>query len=549
MGNITGGDLIYQALRALDVEHVFGIVSVHNIPIYDAIQRGGGITPICVRHEQAGLHMADAYARATNKLGVAITSTGPGACNAVAGLFEAGFASSRVMMITGQVDLPYYGKGKGVLHEAEKQMDMLRSVTRRTESVREVGDVADAIFRVAEDILSGRPQPGAVEIPVDLQYAEIPEQPLKFDMPVPRVPDEAQIAEAASALSDASKRVIWAGGGVISAGASKELLVLAEALRAPVFTTTNGRGAISEDHELAMGPLTTQPGLRDVIQEADVVLAVGTRFQGGSTGNWSLDIPGRLIHVDVDPGVVGRNYRPDVTVMGDARVALAALADATNAQAGDADFLAKALTLRDQARAGIREQMGPDHEIIMDTIRELLPRDGNIVRDATVPAYVWGNRLIPIVEPNTSFNPTSAAIGPGLPLAIGAAVGSGTKTVVIQGDGGFMLSIGELATAAQYSLPVIVCVFNDGGYGVLRAIQSARFEGRNTGVDLHTPDFAGVATAMGMKGFKVQGVDAFREAFADAVDHDGPALLDIDMASLAPLGGMFGRQRQQQRRG
>jgi acetolactate synthase-1/2/3 large subunit len=335
---------------------------------------------------------------------------------------------------------------------------------------------------------------------------------------------------------------------VISAGASAELVALAEALRAPVFTTTNGRGAIPEDHELAMGPFTTVPALRPVIQDADVVLAVGTRFQAGSTGNFSLEIPGRLIHVDVDPRVVGLNYRPDVTVMGDARITLAALASATNAQPGDAAFLERAIELRDEARANIREQMGPDHEIIMDTMRELLPADANIVRDATVPAYVWGNRLIPIVAPNTSFNPTSAAIGPGLPLAIGAAVGSGSATVVIQGDGGFMLSIGELATAAQYSLPVIVCVFNDGGYGVLRAIQGARFEGRTTGVDLHTPDFAGVATAMGMKGFKVRGVDAFREAFKEALESEGPALLDIDMSSLAPLGGMFGRQQQQRQR-
>lgn len=548
MGNITGGDVVYEALRALGVEHVFGIVSVHNIPIYDAIKRGGGITPIDVRHEQAGLHMADAYARATNKLGVAITSTGPGACNAMAGLFEAGFASSRVMMITGQVDLPFYGKGKGVLHEAEKQVDMLRSVTRRMESVREVQDIADAIFRVADDILTGRPQPGAVEIPVDLQYAETTEQALRFPAPQPRVPDDGRIGEAATLLGEASKRVIWAGGGVISAGASAELVALAEALRAPVFTTTNGRGAIPEDHELAMGPFTTVPALRPVIQDADVVLAVGTRFQAGSTGNFNLEIPGRLIHVDVDPRVVGLNYRPDVTVMGDARITLAALASATNAQPGDAAFLERAIELRDEARANIREQMGPDHEIIMDTMRELLPADANIVRDATVPAYVWGNRLIPIVAPNTSFNPTSAAIGPGLPLAIGAAVGSGSATVVIQGDGGFMLSIGELATAAQYSLPVIVCVFNDGGYGVLRAIQGARFEGRTTGVDLHTPDFAGVATAMGMKGFKVRGVDAFREAFKEALESEGPALLDIDMSSLAPLGGMFGRQQQQRQR-
>ncbi len=140
---ITGADLAYQALRALDVEHVFGIVSVHNIPIYDAILRHGGITPIDMRHEQAAVHAADGYARSCGKLGVAITSTGPGACNAVPGLFEAGFASSPVLMLTGQIDTPYLGKGKGFLHEAERQLEMLRTVTRRAERVQHADAIAE----------------------------------------------------------------------------------------------------------------------------------------------------------------------------------------------------------------------------------------------------------------------------------------------------------------------------------------------------------------------------------------------------------------------
>ena len=192
----------------------------------------------------------------------------------------------------------------------------------------------------------------------------------------------------------------------------------------------------------------------------------------------------------------------------------------------------------DQARASIREQIGPDYEAIMDTMRELLPRDGNVVRDATVPAYLWGNRLIPILGPRTSMNSTSAAIGPGLPLAIGAAIGSGKKTALIQGDGGFMLNIGELATAAQHQAPVIVCVFNDGGYGVLRTIQARTFEGRQTGVELGKPDFPAIARAMGVPGEPVSGVADFRDAFARAVATDGPTLLDIDMSVLEPMGGL-----------
>ena len=161
---MTGGEAVHRTLRALGVEHVFGIASVHNLPIYDAILRAGGIDAIMVRHEQAGVHAADGYARATGKLGVALTSTGPGAANAVPGLYEAGFASSRVLMITGQIDSPYYGKGKGFLHEAENQLPMLRTVTRRAESPRFVHEIVDSILRVARDIQTGRPQPGCVEI-------------------------------------------------------------------------------------------------------------------------------------------------------------------------------------------------------------------------------------------------------------------------------------------------------------------------------------------------------------------------------------------------
>src|SRR5512135_3254553 len=171
MPELTGGEAVYETLRALGVDHVFGIVSVHNIPIYDAILRGGGITPISVRHEQGALHAADGYSRATGKLGVAIVSTGPGTTNGMTGLFEAAFASSRVLMITGQIDSTFYGKGKGFLHEAENQLPMLRTVTGQAESVRRTEHISETLVRVASGIMTGRPRPGAIEIPVDFQYA------------------------------------------------------------------------------------------------------------------------------------------------------------------------------------------------------------------------------------------------------------------------------------------------------------------------------------------------------------------------------------------
>lgn len=547
MTQMTGGEAAYHALRALGVEHVFGIVSVHNIPIYDAILRLGGITPISVRHEQGAVHAADGYARATGKLGVAITSTGPGAANGMGGLFEAGFASSPVLMITGQIESRFYGKGKGFLHEAENQLAMLRSVTRRSESVRQPEDIASTILAVANDIRAGRPQPGAVEIPIDFQYATINEAVTEPAEPASPALDRDGLRRVVEALSGAERPVIWAGGGVVSGNASNELVRLAESLGAPVLTSTTGRGAIPETHELALGPYTGDPRMQPILEEADVVLAVGTRFQANATAQWTTRLPGTLIHIDADPAVIGRTYNPAIAVVAEAGPALAHLADHIEGSNVDASFVERAQQARDAVRAAIRGQMGPDFERIMDTMREVLPEDAIIGRDATVPAYVWGNRLIPILKPRTSIHPTSAAIGPGLPLALGAAVGSGKPAVVIQGDGGFMLSIGELATAAQHKVPVVVCVFNDGGYGVLRGIQDRTFDGRQTGVDLATPDFVKVAEGMGVYAEAVNGVEEFESAFKRALETGGPALLDINMSTLEPM-RMFGARPREERR-
>jgi acetolactate synthase I/II/III large subunit len=171
----------------------------------------------------------------------------------------------------------------------------------------------------------------------------------------------------------------------------------------------------------------------------------------------------------------------------------------------------------------------------MDAIRRHTPRESAIVRDATVPAYLWGDRLLPILQPRTSMRPASAAIGPGLPLALGAAVGSGHPVVLIAGDGGFMLHVGELATAVQHDVPVVICLFNDRGYGVLRGIQARQFDGRTTGVDLTTPDFPALATSMGVQATRVSDPAEFESRFRDAIASNRPALLDIDLLALSPL--------------
>jgi acetolactate synthase-1/2/3 large subunit len=534
----TGGDAVADALAALGVDRVFAVASVHNLPILNALRRTD-IGVVNVRHEQAAVHGADGYARTTGRLGVAITSTGPGAANAMGGLFEAGFASSPVLMLTGQVESGFYGQGRGFLHEAENQVAMLSSLTRQTWSVRRVEDIAGAVVAAGREALTGRPQPTAVEIPVDLQYASTPRHPVVAAPVIRGGPDPARIRAAADLLAGARRPLVWAGGGVVHADASEALLRLVTRLDIPVVTSTEGRGALPEDHPLCLGPLATAEPLRSQVERADVMLAVGTRFQMYPTDLWRLRLPGSLIHLDVDPAVIGRSYPAAVAVVADAREGLTALDAAVAGVEGDDGWTAGLRKAAAAARAAGLELLGPDHRAIVEAIRRHLPRDGVVVRDSTVPAYLWGDTLLPILQPRTSLRPVSSAIGPGLPLALGAAAGTGRRTVVIHGDGGIMLTIGELATLAQFDLPVTVCVFNDKGYGVLRAIESETF-GELHDVDLATPDFVALAASMGLPGDLVRDAAGFEKAFVAALDRPGPTLIEVDLTALAPMGYAIG---------
>ena len=331
--------------------------------------------------------------------------------------------------------------------------------------------------------------------------------------------------------------MLWAGGGVVSSGAGPALVALAERLGAPVVTTVEGRGSIPEDHPLCLGALTTSPPVEDVVSGADLVLAVGTRFQGSSTRNWRLSFGGTLAHLDADPAVIGRNYPTALPVVGDARIGLELLLGAVGRVSTDPGHAEKARSAAAAARTDARARLGEDHCQIMDAIRRHAPRESVIVRDATVPAYVWGDRLLPILQPRTSMRPASAAIGPGLPLALGAAAGSGRPAVLIAGDGGFMLHVGELATAVQHDLPVVICLFNDRGYGVLRGIEARQFDGPELRRRPHHPGLpgpGGVDGRAGQPGWPTR--PSSSRAFREAIASGRPALLDIDLLALSPLG-------------
>ena len=357
---MTGGEVVHEVLVRAGVTHVFGVVSVHNLPIYDAIERGGRITPVAMRHEQAAVHAADGYARATGRLGVAVTSTGPGAANGLPGLYEAGFASSPVLMITGQADTPNFGKGRGFVHEADNQAAMLAAVCRRVETVRMRQQIAPALMRVIEDILTGRPQPGSIEIPIDLQYAgrEVtPAEQAPVAVPAAMQPDAAAVDAAAALLAGAVRPLIVAGGGVLRsggaqrpAGASAELRALAELLGAPVLLSANGRGGLADDHPLCLGNLVYHPEIRALREQADVVLAVGTRLQVGSEARNYAALSGKLIHLDADAGVIHRVNPAELALVADAAAGLAAVTAAL-ADRGDRPVARERQAWAERARA------------------------------------------------------------------------------------------------------------------------------------------------------------------------------------------------------
>jgi acetolactate synthase-1/2/3 large subunit len=540
MKDFNGADLIADALAQMEVEHVFAIVSIHNMPILDAINRLGKTKIIDVRHEQAGTHAADGYARASGKLGVMIASTGPGTSNTVTGLYEAQYGSSRVLVITGQAETAFYGKGLAYVHEAEKQVPMLASVCRRVESPRSPSQLGPALQSVLSDMYTGRGAPGALEIPIDIQYAANQAMTVTLPDNAQFVPDEKGLDHVIDTVAQARRRILLVGGGAIAAGAHAEVQALAEQLQIPVLTTVDGRGVMPEDHPLCIGNYYNSAGMYKAIADADLTLAIGTKFAVGVDGQFAAQTPpGKLVHIDIDSNMIGRTHHAHVGLVADARMALLGINQRIpELQANDAQFSDKILHAGEGIRQAMRGRLGTDWPQVMDCIREKLPRESVFVRDQTISAYNWGNQQFPIMAPRTSINPTSGAIGPGFPMSVGAAIASqrrgDAKTLVVHGDGGFMFHATELATCAQYQVPLIICVFNDSGYGVLRYLQQNRF-GRINETDLGKVAFAQMAESMGVPGERVASVDAFAQALDNALAATGPYLIDVDMEHFAPM--------------
>ena len=538
---ITVADALLKELERIGVDTIFGIISIHNLPFYDALQRHGGFRVVTGRHEGAVVNMADAYSRVSGKLGVALTSTGTGAGNAAGAIIESWNGGAPLLHVTGQVASSYVETGRGYIHDCKDQFGMLKSISKEAHRVRRP-EQAPAIFRLAIIEATTPPAgPVTVEIPIDFQASLITVPLIATPAKQPEFPHGGELAAAVERILHAKRPVIWAGSGAMFSDSAAEVTELMQLLDAPVITTQSARGIVPETDSRCIGHFATFPTLKDFVAKADLLLSIGVRFRGNETSNWSLTPPAEHIGIDADPHAINRNFQHSIGMVGDAKLILTAMIRLIQEKRPKPkiEYREEVAALHRALRKEVRDTMGP-WEGILDAIQEFLPEDAILVRDVTVPATTWGSRLIVRRHPRATLHASAGGIGQGLPMAIGAQIAVQTKTVVaLCGDGGLLVNIGELAVAPQENAPIILILFDDGAYGVLRNIENAHFEGRTIGVELQSPDFVGVARAFGFASERVASAEEFRRTFAAAVKARRPWMIVVDSNAIGPMKTIF----------
>ena len=532
----TVGDLVAEFLSACNVSTVFGIASVHNIPMLDGIGRRNSIRFVMARGELGGAHMADGYARVSQGLGVIFSSTGPGAANTIGGLIEARFAGSPVLHITGQTSTKFADRGMGSVHDPVDQLGMMASVCKSAYRVRAAGQALGVLTQAATEALTAPMGPVSVEIPIDLQRAKI-ERPAvldRFVLPVPagRVPSDAELDELAERVLAAKRPMLWLGNGAKQAGAAALKLL---DLGFGMVSSFNGRGIVPEDHPRNLGGLTGSgmPIITDFYKTVDLCLVVGCRLRGHETNDFSVVLPDNLVQIDADPIANGRTYANQYFVCGDAKATLERLVSRIEGQLTVAPGYVEAFArLKREAQAAFIDTLGA-YGTFARQLRAVMPEDAIWARDVTQNNTTWGNRVFPLTAPNLNVYPVGAGIGQGLCLGIGAAAAAGDrKTVVMTGDGGFFLNVGELWTAVQEKLDMVVIVMNDRGYGVIKRIQDATAGGRRYYGDLESPDLGKLAAISDIPYFRVDHADTFGDTVAKALAIKGLTMVEVDMTRV-----------------
>jgi acetolactate synthase-1/2/3 large subunit len=527
MPEMTGGQALVASLRAHGVDTIFALPGVQLDNLFDALYDvQDDIRIIHVRHEQTTAYMAFGYAEVTGKVGVCLVVPGPGLLNAAGALSTAYARNAPVLCIAGQIQSDMIDKGIGLLHEIPDQLGMIRHITKWAARIDRPEDAPALVAEAFQHLRSGRVRPVELEMAPDIMG-------LKADVALPEPNgvghkpelDPDAIDRAARLLGEAHYPVIVAGGGARWAG--EGLRHLADTLQAPVVMTQNGRGALTDKHPLA---LTTIGGHR-IWAKADVVLAVGTRLERQAT-DWGIDGL-KIVQLNVDADEVGRLYQPEVALVGDAVDGLARLAERVERYASKRESRAEEIAaLRSEVAELLWERAQPQASIA-EVIRQELPEDGIFVGDITQMG-AYADIAFPVYSPETYVGAGyQGTLGYGYATALGAQVGQPERKVIsVNGDGGFLYTQPELATATQHGIPVVAVVFNDGAYGNVKAIQRARYGGREIASTLQNPDFVKLADAFGIEGRRAETPEQLRVALRAGFAANDPMLIDYPTAPM-----------------
>ncbi len=532
------GDAIARALADVGVTTAFGVISIHNMPILDAIARQGRIRFVPARGEAGAMNMADAYARVSRSLGVVITSTGTAAGNAAGSQVEALTAGSPVLHITTQVDREFCDRDRAAIHDVPRQPDMLKAVSKAYMRVWEPAGAVDMLIEAARAALTAPSGPVTLEIPVDVQRINVGRRAVLAPFTVARQqPDPALLDEVAARIGRSKRPLLWLGGG--ARGAAQAATAMAER-GFGIVTSTNGRAVVPEGHPHTLGAYNMTPEAQHIYTRADLMIVVGSRLRGNETLNNTMPLP-PLIQIDADPAQAGRNYPVEAFVTADARLALEGLLARLPETLGtDAAFLAEIAAARAKSEAKLAAGLGP-YRLLADVVSERVRRDKRAwVRDVTISNSTFGNRYVRIAEPHLGVHALGGGIGQGIAMGIGASLARrGEKCVTLLGDGGAQLMIGELATAVEAHANVVFVLMNDRGYGVIRNIQDAQYDGRRVYADILTPDFALICQAIGLPHQRISDITKFAAVFDSALAASGPVLIEIDMTAIGPFNQSF----------
>lgn len=527
---MTGGDALAQQLVREGVRHVFGVPGVQLDYAVDGLAKlSDQVAYWNTRHEQATAYMADGFARTTGNVGVCMVVPGPGLLNALAGVATAYACSSRVLCIVGQIPSSAIGRGLGMLHEIPEQSQILAALTKWSRRAASPAEVPGLVHKAILQLRSGRPRPVGLEVPPDVLQAEADVtllEPVEHDEPLAADPD--LIRRAADLLIAAARPVLYAGGGVVAGGASEALRNVAECLQAPVVMSPNGRGALDDRHPLA---LTSLAG-RQVLADADLVLAIGTRFLNGQD-QIALSAGARLILVNVEERDLGEPRSPTLAIHGDAGASLASVLEHLD---GVAPRPSRGAEL-DRVRAWSTELLAtiqPQYGWVQ-ALRASMPDDGILINEFTQVGYL-AQVAYPVYAPRSYVSPGyQGTLGYGFPTALGAKAGNPRRAVLsITGDGGFGWGLAELSTARKYGIGLVTVVFDDGAYGNVRRAQVEQFDGRVLGSDLVNPNFVQLAESFGVRGVRattpaeLEGV--LREALGSSATE--PLVVDVPVGTM-----------------